>query len=140
MDEVYFKKPFYIAGSSLEDMHPHEIFDNSVKSKIDGYGSSYPDVKFIHLKNGINVALSSSSSNKEISIVHPSGTYVYIDTNGKVKIKSSEINLKGEKVIITGGELDVNGTASPTGSGPFCGLPNCLFTGSPQTSAKVTGT
>lgn len=41
---------------------------------------------------------------------------------------------------ITGGTLQVNGVAAPSGQGPFCGLPVCLFTGAAHVGNIVTGT
>jgi hypothetical protein len=40
---------------------------------------------------------------------------------------------------ITGGALEVNGTAAPTGSGPFCAIPACPF-GMPHVGNLVSGT
>jgi hypothetical protein len=56
----------------------------------------------------------------------------------KIKATGScEINAANAK--ITGGMLTINGTAAPTGSGPFCGLPACLFTGAPHVGNLVSG-
>jgi len=53
---------------------------------------------------------------------------------------SSSAELKSATVTITGGELTVNGMVTPTGSGPFCGITVCPFTGLPHVGSKVTGT
>ena len=64
-----------------------------------------------------------------------------IETSGKTNIKSSgDAVVESPNVSITGGNLTVNGTASPTGSGPFCGIPVCPFTGAPHVGNKVAGT
>jgi hypothetical protein len=70
-----------------------------------------------------------------------------IEAGGDVTVKGTNINaeasasatVKAAQVKITGGQLTVNGAAAP-GSGPFCGLPNCLFTGAPHGGSTVNGT
>ena len=71
-------------------------------------------------------------------------------TNGKDEIIADSGNvevsaltkavIKAAQVEITGGILKVDGMAAPTGSGPFCGIPACLFTGAPHTGDTVAGT
>ena len=56
-----------------------------------------------------------------------------IKAEGGVEINAAETKL-------TGGTLTVNGTAAPTGSGPFCGIAYCPFTGAPQCGSTVSGT
>ena len=53
---------------------------------------------------------------------------------------SAQLQLKGSVTQITGGTLQVNGLAAPSGSGPFCGLPACLFSGAPHVGNVVLGT
>lgn len=72
-----------------------------------------------------------------------------IKTDGDTKIESSgetEIKATGACTInspdvkVTGGKLTVNGTGVANGQGGFCGLPNCLFTGTPHVTNTITGT
>lgn len=88
---------------------------------------------------------------KETTFHHNSGTQVLIKEDGSVELnvvadKTENIEgnheVKSPKVQITGGQLTVNGSVVPTTppTGPFCGLPFCLFTGAPQTGPIVTGT
>ena len=63
-----------------------------------------------------------------------SGADMSLDaSSGKMKIKSTETTL-------TGGMVKCNGTASPSGSGPFCAIPVCPFSGAPQCGSQVSGT
>jgi hypothetical protein len=70
-----------------------------------------------------------------------------IDVSGDATVKGDNITaeasasakIKAPKVHITGGQLTVNGTAAPA-SGPFCGIPACLFTGAPHGGNMVNGT
>jgi phage baseplate assembly protein gpV len=62
-------------------------------------------------------------------------------------IKAKEATIEADKatidsadVKITGGELTVDGSVAPTGSGPFNCLVNCPFTGAPHVGNKVSGT
>jgi len=63
-----------------------------------------------------------------------------IDASKSAEIKSPDIKMDSAKAKITGGNLEVGGTAAPTGTGPFCGLPACLITGAPHVGDKVAGT
>ena len=50
------------------------------------------------------------------------------------------LQLKGQQVELTGGQLTCKGTAQADGSGCFCGMPFCAFTGAPQTGKDVFNT
>jgi hypothetical protein len=67
-----------------------------------------------------------------------------VNIKGVTKIEGDTIDLKGVTTIdgnttIKGGMLQANGTAAPTGSGPFCGIPVCPFTGAPHVGNIVQG-
>jgi hypothetical protein len=105
-------------------------------------------------------------SEKKIDLTDWNGNKLLIDENGaKVTDKNSnEITMDGSGVLvkdkngnkvelaaggatittaqgkITGGTLEVNGSATPTGTGPFCALPFCPITGAPHVGSKVAGT
>jgi hypothetical protein len=64
-----------------------------------------------------------------------------VETSGKTDINSSgKTTVKSPDVQITGGKLTVNGTAAPTGSGGFCGIPVCPFSGAPHIGPIISGT
>jgi hypothetical protein len=63
-----------------------------------------------------------------------------VESKKKITAQAPDIELKGEKVVITGGKLVTKGSASPAGKGPYCGLPFCAFTGAPQCGEEVSGT
>lgn len=82
---------------------------------------------------------------------------ITIDTAGNIDIKASgkmtvnisgsaDINVSGSTTLnspdvkITGGQLTVNGSAAPTGTGGFCGIPNCIFSGVPHIGNVISGT
>jgi hypothetical protein len=72
-----------------------------------------------------------------------------IEVGGNLSAKvsgSADINVSGSTkltspdVTVTGGQLTVNGSCAPTGSGGFCGIPVCPLTGSPHIGTIISGT
>ena len=71
-----------------------------------------------------------------------------IESTGSCDIQGTTTTIKGTATCkintpmaqITGGTLQVNGVAAPTGSGPFCGLPACPILGIPHAGNMVIGT
>ncbi|MFA5759734.1 MAG: hypothetical protein WC942_10320, partial [Clostridia bacterium] len=58
-----------------------------------------------------------------------------IDTTGNTQIKSTgTVNIQGATVTMEG----TTNLVSPTGSGPFCALPACLFTGAPHVGSTLS--
>lgn len=58
---------------------------------------------------------------------------------GKNTVKGRNVEVNGN-VLITGGTLECNGIASPTGSGCWCAKPFCTWDGSPHTGNIAQGT
>lgn len=54
---------------------------------------------------------------------------------------SGNIKLEGDRAEVSGfsAGFKLGGTVAPTGSGPFCGISNCLFTGAPHVGDTATG-
>lgn len=69
--------------------------------------------------------------NNKIEIVNSNGQSVTID--------GPSIELKGN-ITIKGGSLTTGGSVTPDGTGPYCGIPFCPFTGAAQTGSKVLNT
>jgi hypothetical protein len=64
-----------------------------------------------------------------------------MDKSGAMQLAAkTEVTLNAQKVVITGGRLEVAGSVAPTGSGPFCCLANCAFSGAPQIGNAVNNT
>ena len=157
MDDVTFDNCFYMADMQFTEKHGHKLFEENVKANV-SFESNYPDVKYIYLKNGITLAMSSSDETPEISIYHPSAQ-ITIDKDGNTLIEGNknEINLDNNGITIkdnnsntiimdamgitiTGGKtLTVNGAGVPNGQGCFLGIKNCLFTGAPISTNQITG-
>lgn len=77
------------------------------------------------------------SGNADVSV---SGN-TKISSSGNIDVSASgNATIKSPNVKITGGQLSVNGTAAPSGSGPFCGIPVCPFSGAPHIGNMVSGT
>ena len=48
------------------------------------------------------------------------------------------LTLKSQTTELTGGTVKCKGTATPDGTGCFCGVPYCLYSGAPQTGTNVS--
>lgn len=69
------------------------------------------------------------------------GANVTVEAQQACTVKgTASVEVNAPQVKITGGQLTVNGNAAPSGSGPFCGIPACLFTGAPHVGSMVAGT
>jgi len=55
-------------------------------------------------------------------------------SSGKIKLEGTHAEISG---FSTG--VKMGGNVAPTGSGPFCGIPNCLFTGAPHIGDTAIG-
>jgi hypothetical protein len=107
------KKGFYLWNVNLKDTSPHSLYEENVKDTV-GSESEYPDVKFLHLKNGINIAISSNEDTPEITIFHLN-MYVFIDKDGYLNYKDGENNkltFNGDGILIE----DKNGNTLEMGS------------------------
>lgn len=62
------------------------------------------------------------------------GIQITTQGGGRVLIKDQSIEVNGFSASIK-----IPGTVTPTGKGPFCGLPNCLFSGAPQSGDEIKG-
>ena len=64
-----------------------------------------------------------------------------IEASGNANIKASgTAKIESPNVSITGGMLNVKGTAAPDMQGPFCATKNCIFSGAPISGSLVSGT
>jgi len=67
---------------------------------------NYPDRKVWKTPNDIVIFV--DDSEKEIKIVHPEGTYVQIDGDGKVTINGGDITISGDEVVVQGDTVHIN--------------------------------
>lgn len=125
-----------------------DITPDSITIGVFDPGKKYKDTERPECETSVvldksgNITITSAGN----TTVTVSGNAV-IDCSGDVSISGSKVLAKGDDVTVsgsnvkvTGGNLTVSGSAAPTGSGPFCGIPNCLFTGAPHVGNKVSGT
>jgi len=89
---------------------------------------NYPDnMVFFETDRGDSFEL--DRSNGETTFTHGSGTKITIAPDGAINIDSaSEINVTHVKNLVVDGSF-----VQPTGQGPLCAIPSCLFTGAPHT-------
>jgi hypothetical protein len=101
-------------GTSLTDSEGNKVTTNDSGIKMED-------------KNGNKSTMDSSGMKAE-------------DKNGnKMEMAAAGTTMTTVKAKVTGGMLEVNGVAAPTGSGPFCAIPVCPF-GITHTGNQVTGT
>jgi len=95
IDERYHKQGYYGNKLTLLEYHEHNQTIGSITT-------AYPDVKYWKFANGAAIAFSSNSDTPEISIYHPSGSEIFMNSDGEVYIKGSsgtlEYSLLGETV------------------------------------------
>jgi len=60
-----------------------------------------------------------------------------VSGNGDIKISGST-KLTSPDVTITGGKATIKGTATPDMQGPWCAVPNCIFSGAPHSGSMTT--
>jgi len=114
---------------------------------------STPEAISVDNKKGISVK---SKEKIEIGAQEMAMTADKVTVEGKgISVKSKEkieigaqemamtadkVTVEGKQTVLTGGRLQCKGSATPSGSGPFCAIPSCLFTGAPQCGTDVLGT
>jgi hypothetical protein len=64
---------------------------------------------------------------------------IALNAEKKAMIKGTDVEINGSTKI-TGGKLECNGIASPTGTGCWCAKPFCTWDGSPHTGNIAQGT
>ena len=97
---------FYISAFMWDDMSG-SIFQQfeAVHGLKIGLSSQYPDVKFLRLKNGVTVGLSSSTTTPEIFMYHPTGSSIKFAKDGSIKVKDS---LNTVSIVIQNNKIEIN--------------------------------
>ena len=75
-----------------------------------------------------------------IDVLDANNNEIKTTSSGITINAASDCTVNAKNVVITGGELTVDGNATPTGSGAFNCLPQCIFSGAIHTGNKVSGT
>lgn len=142
-----------IGGKGVEDADPRRfnLMDcfaipglqpkEFVKTPEDGLSIIYKDFKTNVVDDKATMEFKSVKAETDGSEVKTSWSKKSI--TGDVDLKG-KLNVEGDTKIkgnteITGGSLTVKGTVAPS-TGPFCALPNCLFTGAPHGGNVIAGT
>jgi hypothetical protein len=152
----------YGAGGE-EKEHPElhlKLFEKTTLDVIDEDSASLSvfdgEVKVEH-KKGDNAKITVFDTeltikNGEVTL-KPKKTTIDVDgdatikTSGKTEIEATgDASVKGNNVTVEaavlaevkGAQVKISGTVMP-GMGPFCALPNCLFTGAPHGGNTAAG-
>lgn len=75
------------------------------------------------------------------------GKGVTVESEDSMSLKGTDVTVEGQSSLtlkspateLTGGSVKCKGNAIPDGTGCFCGVPYCLYSGAPQTGTNVTG-
>jgi hypothetical protein len=102
--------PIFYISSFMWDDESAKIF--STFEQVDGLNiglsSQYPNVKFIKLKNGVTVGLSSDTNNPEIFMYHPKGSSLKFRSNGSIEVKSPDDSVS---IVIENGVIRINASS-----------------------------
>jgi hypothetical protein len=80
-------------------------------------------------------------TDKTQNIIEMNESGVKVTAKGNCEITADdECTITAAKAQITGGELTVDGSVTPTGSGPWNAIPSCIFSSAPHCGNKVSGT
>jgi hypothetical protein len=110
------------------------IEDDHINAKIEKCSADMQG-EIVKLENG-----TSSAEINAGKITLTNGNDTITADGGNIEVSAStKATIKAPQVEITGGQVSMKGTATP-GNGPFCALPNCLFTGAPHGGNMVAGT
>jgi len=93
----------------------------------------------VEVKETISVKAKNIDTNVEENINEEAGKNITSEAGEKNTVKGSDVEVNGNTKI-TGGYLECNGTAPPTGTGCFCAKPFCIVDGSPHIGNKANGT
>jgi hypothetical protein len=138
-------------SSSGDDSPPLED-DRIILVKVDGTGKfaavgvlsisqgAKPGERIIYARDADANLVSKISMLDDGSVALEADDNISVKTKKDFSIKSNKHEITASEAKITGGTLEVAGTAAPTGSGPFCGIAVCPFTGAPHVGSKVSGT
>jgi hypothetical protein len=119
------------AGIEIQDKNGNKVTKNDSGIVIQDLNGN----KITKDSNGIKM----EDKNGNKSTMNGSGMKAE-DKNGNiVNMAAAGTTITATKAKITGGVLEVNGTAAPSGSGPFCAVPVCPF-GMPHIGPLVSGT
>jgi hypothetical protein len=115
----------------LKDWNENDIL-------IDENGTSLTDTKGNKITtDDSGIKMEDKNGNK--STMDASGMKAEDKNGNKMEMAAAGTTITAVKAKVTGGMLEVNGVATPTGSGPFCAIPVCPF-GITHIGNQVAGT
>ncbi len=123
------------------DDSPPLVNDRIVLVKTDGTGN-FAAVGVLSVSQGAKAGekiLYSRSSSGEVKAA------IKLLNDGKIemvspdllKVEGDKLSLQSKETTLTGGNVKCAGTATADGTGCFCGVPYCLYSGAPQTGSVV---
>lgn len=148
---------YWRTHKSIEESSSKVILEEfDLTDGAERWGVNHPTGSFVDINKDGDIVIHATGEKYEVNAgenhvilgdekKNVSGTiYIKIGTGPTatvLKIEGNKITYDSQEFLITGGpgsKLQHDGIVLPTASGPFCGLPNCLFTGAPQTGNVST--
>ena len=109
------------------DIHVPIYLSSKIILKDNAKGSSpivNPDnLVFWETDNGSYFEIKQSFIGDEINLTHSSGAKISIDSKGSITFHGLTIEDLGKSIV------------TPSGLGPFCALPNCIYSGAPHSGS-----
>lgn len=146
------KNDFETDGDSDENINDNQeaAFETHGEIKHGGYRPKPTDWFKLDKDGNLEISLRANSTitvNGESSIVVNKNSTIKVDGDCSVTAKKTilespevEINSSASIKLTGGGSLETGaGTCTPSGSGGFCGIPTCPFTGAPHIGNKIIG-
>jgi hypothetical protein len=104
-------------------------FESEIKSKLSGFSSTYPDVKFKYLPNG-NCMGMTSGDNAEIFIVNKNGSLIFLKSDGSMIVQDKNghaIEIDATGITLNTGDAS-SWAANSLAIDPFSGVKHSLIT------------
>lgn len=122
----------------ISDGYENPLIIGRSTGSMNSYGKEVSGSLLFESSDGSKFSIAFVKNNK-MEFYNSDGVSFVTDAN------STEINVENLKITtksgtVTGGEFTMKGSVTPEGSGPFCAVTNCLFTGAPHVGTKVSGT
>jgi hypothetical protein len=125
-----------------EDSANLSVFDGEVKvehKKGDSAKITVFDTELIIKKGEVSLKPKKTTIDVDGNATIKTSGKIEIEAAGDAKVKGNNVTVEAAVLAeVKGKQVRISGTVTP-GSGPFCSLPNCLFTGAPHGGNTAAG-
>jgi hypothetical protein len=125
-----------------EDSANLSVFDGEVKvehKKGDSAKITVFDTELIIKKGEVSIKPKETTIEVDGNATIKTGGNATVEASGDATVKGNNVTVEAAVLAeMKGGQVKIGGTVTP-GMGPFCALPNCLFTGAPHGGDTAAG-